>query len=98
MTKASTLIDTNSLLPIVNNKLNPIAYSNSIKLSRDKVVQCDVVLKDFQDLFISDYRPWFCQSFYSIGCERFVILAKEARSGRSPKRLFTFLIKKELGI
>lgn len=93
---SGTLKDNNWQLAIGKNNLITIGNCKSIKLSRDEVVKCDLALKDYQDLFIQEYKGWICNVFYSVGEERFVILAKEARAGRLPKRLFTYLLKKEL--
>jgi hypothetical protein len=44
----------------------------------------------------NDMTGWYCQAYKRLGEGKFTALAHMARKGKSPKRLFGWLLKEEL--
>ncbi len=71
----------------------------STGLSKDQVLACDIALSDYADLMSEQFKAWYCKVWYKIGRERFGILASQARAdGKDPKKLFSYLLRKELNV
>lgn len=71
--------------------------SKKIKLSKDEVQACDIGLSDYADLMSPEFYSWYCKAWYTLGRAKFDLLAHMARAdGKDGKRLFSFLLKKEL--
>ncbi len=72
------------------------------KLSEQQVKSCDIALSDYIDLISPAWKAWHCKVWYSIGRERYAILAAQARAdgaarvGGDPAKLMSYLLRKEL--
>jgi hypothetical protein len=45
----------------------------------------------------NDMTGWYCKCYKELGEQRFQIVASSARQGRTPKALFGWLLKQEMG-
>lgn len=73
----------NSQLSIGSTKLNTIDNSS-----------IDRVLEQTADLMQADYKKWFAKQAIRLGADRYLGLAKDAREGRKPDRLFVYLLRR----
>ena len=75
----------------------PTGTTEKKKMSKEKVMACDVALSEYGDLINPEFRAWYCQAWYELGRNRFHELASQARAdGTYPQKLFSHLLKKEL--
>jgi hypothetical protein len=44
----------------------------------------------------NDMTAWYCKAFKTLGEARYSAVVKQAQSGRSPRALFGYLLKKEM--
>ncbi len=66
-------------------------------LTSDEALACDIGLSDYADLMSPQFKAWYCKVWYKIGRERFAVLASQARAdGKDPRKLFSYLLRKEL--
>lgn len=56
----------------------------------------DKLLADCNDLINPTFREWYCKAFYKLGIDLTHDLAKQARSGNSPAKYFSFLLSHAL--
>lgn len=56
--------------------------------------ECNVALSQYKDLVSDEFKPWYCKKFYELGAEKFHQIAGQARHGKNPRRLFSYLLKK----
>lgn len=72
-----------------NSNINNIKYSNS-----NSIVTVSQVLHNLSDLIPNQtYIPFYVSQYRKLGYTRFVELANKARAGRSPARLFAWMLK-----
>jgi len=58
----------------------------------------DTLFEDLIDLENVQFRKWYCKTYYTIGHERILVLASQARAdGNDPKKLFSKLLRHEIG-
>lgn len=90
--------------PIGDKNLTPIAQLpiGGDQLTKDQVLACDMALSDYSDLISPAWKAWHCKAWYTIGRERYAVLASQARSdgaakiGGNPAKLMSYLLRKEL--
>lgn len=76
-----------------DNKLsNPIANWNEWW----KTNGVDSLLQEFRELISPDFKAWYARSFSQLNEENIRRIAGEAKHGNNPKKLFSYLINKEV--
>jgi hypothetical protein len=58
--------------------------------------EVDKLVADCSDIINPSFKEWYCKAFYKLGADKAYQLAKQARSGNSPAKYFSFLIRHEL--
>lgn len=58
--------------------------------------EVDKLLEAVPDLTNADFRAWYCKAIYQLGCQEFLDLADQARTGKNPPRLFSALLKTKI--
>lgn len=70
-----------------NSKLNNFNNSNS-------TVSVTEVFRNLSDLIPEDdYKPFYVSRYKKLGYKRFMELANKARAGKTPARLFFWMLK-----
>ncbi|MEO5499452.1 MAG: hypothetical protein ABIR46_03060 [Candidatus Saccharimonadales bacterium] len=72
---------------------NSQSASNEVK-PIDNSTMVDRALELTQDLYDTEYKKWFAKQAIRIGADRYLGLAKDAREGRSPRKLFVWMLKR----
>ena len=76
-----------SALQYSNSRLSNLNNSNS-------TVTCKEVLSSLTDLIPEDdYKPFYVSKYNKLGYKRYMELANKARAGKSPQRLFFWMLK-----
>ncbi len=73
------------------NSVEPIGNS---QLTVDRGKQVDRALEDVRDLITEDYKRWYAKQALRLGVPRFMGLAHDARQGKRPAQLFSYLLKR----
>jgi hypothetical protein len=47
---------------------------------------------------VQQFRAWYCKAIYRLGPHNFLELARQARMGKEPARLFSTLLKSRLSL
>ena len=72
-----------------NSKLTKVNYSNSTVTVTFKEI-CSNLTDIIPD---DDYKPFYAKQYRELGYDRFIELANKARAGRTPDRLFFWMLK-----
>lgn len=96
----------NNLLTTVENKTNKTCFHcskfnyNSCKLSNncEQINKIDFAVEQALGLINPEFRMWHLKAANQIGAERYLLCYRLAKDGRQPRRLFTFLLNRELGV
>jgi hypothetical protein len=72
--------------------------ANNCKGYQCTVEQVDVLVADAMAAGVCNPRmkAWYCKAAYVLGSERFMRAVSQAREGRNPAKLFSYLINLEL--
>ena len=70
----------NSNLPKVNNSNSTVSLTNVFSNLTDIIPE-------------DDYRPFYVSYYKKLGYKRFIELANKARAGKTPDRLFFWMLK-----
>lgn len=66
-------------------------------MSTDKKYDVDYLFEDLTPLVSEEFKSWYISSFYKLGKRRVLEIASIATAdGKDKKRLFSYLLKKEL--
>lgn len=77
----------NQVLQYSNSKLNKFNNSNS-------TVPVTTVFSNLTDIIPDDdYKPFYVSRYKKLGYKRFMELANKARAGKTPARLFFWMLK-----
>lgn len=79
-----------NLLPTVqysNSNLTKLSNSNSTVSVREVFVNLTDLIPD------DDYKPFYVSKYNRLGYVRFMELANKARAGKTPQRLFFWMLK-----
>lgn len=79
-----------------NHRLSTVDR-NYLKPVVSKYHQTDVLYSDCQDIINPRFRDWYLKTFYRLGRQTVLRLAKIARAdGNDPARLFSYFLRREL--
>jgi len=79
----------------VNNKTKTIVNCKGYKCT---VQQVDLLVDDAARAGVTNpkMRAWYCQAAYKLGSDLFMRCVSNAREGRDPVKLFSYLLNVEL--
>jgi hypothetical protein len=77
-----------STVQLAIDKVNTL---NNWQLTTDQV---DKLVDTVADIASPEYRGWYCRRLMTIGPDEFLSRAAKARSGNTPGRLFSALLKR----
>lgn len=64
-------------------------------VTADKTKVVDRALDETMDLIGEErMRPWYAKQAYRLGAGRYLGMASDARRGRAPARLFSYMLKR----
>lgn len=88
----------------IGNRLRTTVVSRQLEGLKTKTtvtavttVAVDKLLNDCSDLINPSFREWYCKMFYKIDHAAIYEMARQARSGRSPLKYFSFLLRRAAG-
>lgn len=82
-------VEINLLIPVGSKPIgSQVIFSNHAR------ELCDRCLNDYKDLISFPYYSWYCKMYNYLGESVFRTVAEQARQGNSPKKLFSYLLKK----
>jgi hypothetical protein len=67
--------------------------SNTVR-TIDNCTIVDRALIQTADLITEDFKPWYAKQAYRLGADRYLGIASDARRGRSPQKLFSYLLRR----
>lgn len=67
--------------------------SNEVK-PIDNCTTVDRALEQVSDLISGEFKAWYAKQAYRLGASRFLGLASDARQGREPAKLFSYLLRR----
>jgi membrane-bound lytic murein transglycosylase MltF len=84
----------------------PLTQANSCQLEGNNISnncqltvgEVDKVFSAVPDLTNQRFRAWYCKAIYRLGPHHFLELARQARKGKEPTRLFSALLKSHLAL
>lgn len=69
----------------------------SVTTGKKEYKNIDMLYSDLSDLVNDQFKLWYCKSFNMLGFEKILVLASQARAdGNDSKKLFSYLIRKEI--
>lgn len=60
----------------------------------DNCTTVDRALEQVSDLITTEFKPWYAKQAYRLGADRFMGIAADARRGRNPAKLFSYLLRR----
>lgn len=63
----------------------------------DSEFNVDALYEKLPDLVNDSFKAWYCAAFWKLGGAKVTDVAEQARKGKNPRRLFSWLLKQELG-
>lgn len=72
-----------------SNFVRPTGKCTAVQLAA-----VDRTLGEIADLTEAKFKRWYAQQVIRLGCDRVLGLASDARQGRDPKKLFSYLLKR----
>lgn len=74
--------------------VNNLKPTDNCQLTTEEV---DSLLEEMSSLISPQFKPWYARTFRALGVDKVHELASLAEAdGKSPARLFSYLLKKEL--
>lgn len=73
-------------------ELKPIGTTEQLSVEGERTV--DRALEQTSDLISPQFKSWYAKQAYRIGADRYLGIAFEARRGRAPAKLFSYMLKK----
>ena len=67
--------------------------SNSVR-TIDNCTVVDRALEQTKDLISEQFKPWYAKQAMRLGADRYLGIASDARRGKSPQKLFSYLLRR----
>lgn len=80
-------------LPVGSTKLNTV---DNCQLTTDQNAKIDRALETTSDLINPAFKAWYASQARRLGVSYYLGIAVEARRGRAPEKLFSYLLKKTI--
>lgn len=67
--------------------------SNKVRTIDNSTI-VDRALEQTSDLITEQFKPWYAKQAIRLGADRYLGIASDARRGKSPSKLFSYLLRR----